>query len=402
LLGCVEGGDAEGGDQNIKGGPPGIAVRETATSGQGGNGGASAEAPGAVGPSSPIGTNTSADGEAGSFSSGGSGAINFNNSPADGNTGGAGGDGFLWVYEYSAAGDTGGAAGPQGATGDTGPTGPTGPTGATGATGAGEAGPTGATGPTGPTGATGAGVTGPTGPTGATGATGSGGQLAKFDNTHSPVVRYDFNNSLADSSGNGRDLTMATGTARYRSGWGNVVGIDPAAGIPYHSPLEAALRITGDITIEMLLVFTDVPSGVRLFEHGATGETEATNILYQLTISNQNSMAWFSESGAGVDESDATFSSDAPALPAVGVPFYLAVRRQSNVVRVYLNGVQWGSDSPTLTTPTGSTSGQLVICSTGTNKPLFLGFKVIASALTDNEVKEEYNRTLGQAFGPLV
>src|SRR5690606_19976939 len=106
LLGCVEGGDAEGGDQNIKGGPPGIAVRETATSGQGGNGGASAEAPGAVGPSSPIGTNTSADGEAGSFSSGGSGAINFNNSPADGNTGGAGGDGFLWVYEYSAAGDT--------------------------------------------------------------------------------------------------------------------------------------------------------------------------------------------------------------------------------------------------------------------------------------------------------
>ncbi len=103
LVGCVDGGTATGpvGGVYLKGGPGTPAIRETATSGLGGNGGASAEAPGGTGASSPIGGNASADGQAGQFGSGGGGAVNFNNNPVAGNAGGAGGGPFLWVYEYA-------------------------------------------------------------------------------------------------------------------------------------------------------------------------------------------------------------------------------------------------------------------------------------------------------------
>lgn len=101
LIGCVVGGAATNGDVNTPGGAPGIACRETATSGCGGNGGASRFSPGPAGASSAIGASASADGRAGVLGAGGSGAVNFNNSPAAGNTGGNGGTGFVWVFEYA-------------------------------------------------------------------------------------------------------------------------------------------------------------------------------------------------------------------------------------------------------------------------------------------------------------
>lgn len=101
LIGCLAGGTASNGDVNITGGCGTLAVRESATSGAGGNGGNSADAPGGVGASSPISGNLSADGGAGQLGSGGGGAVNFNNSPAAGNTGGNGGTGYLYIQEFA-------------------------------------------------------------------------------------------------------------------------------------------------------------------------------------------------------------------------------------------------------------------------------------------------------------
>lgn len=98
VQGVVDGGIAENGDANYKGGVGGLAVRESGTSGMAGNGGNSAEAPGGFGTSSSIGASVSNDGGDGQFSSGGGGAIDFS---GVGRKGGAGGEGFLWVYEYS-------------------------------------------------------------------------------------------------------------------------------------------------------------------------------------------------------------------------------------------------------------------------------------------------------------
>lgn len=113
-IGCVDGGTAtatiDGVAANstnapelllIKGGPGTMGYRESATSGAGGNGGASAMAPGGTGASSPIGSSASANGNAGQLGSGGGGAVNFNDSPAAGNTGGNGGTGYFFVWELS-------------------------------------------------------------------------------------------------------------------------------------------------------------------------------------------------------------------------------------------------------------------------------------------------------------
>lgn len=100
IIPTVPGGLATNGDANYQGGPSLPGFRESATSGQAGNGGDSAEAPGGMGARSSIGANASADGDPGQFGSGGGGSVNFNNAPAAGNKGGDGGEGFLWVDEY--------------------------------------------------------------------------------------------------------------------------------------------------------------------------------------------------------------------------------------------------------------------------------------------------------------
>lgn len=103
ILGCVQGGVALNGTRNIPGGPPTVAIRETATSGVGGNGGSTLLALGPAGSSSPIGSSASADGIDAILGCGGSGAVNFNDNPVAGNRGGHGGTGWLLVSEFRIA-----------------------------------------------------------------------------------------------------------------------------------------------------------------------------------------------------------------------------------------------------------------------------------------------------------
>ncbi len=118
-------------------------------------------------------------------------------------------------------------------------------------------------------------------------------------------------------------------------------------------------------------------------------------------MTNATTVGWLSESGAGVNAT-ASFSSSAMALPDPYQPFTLTLRRSSNVVRCYLNGVQFGSDSATLTTPDGAATSQLRVNGNGVASfPRIYALKIVASALTDAEVKAEHNRTLGVAYGPL-
>lgn len=100
LIGCVQGGVATNGTRNVPGGPPTPGIRETATSGVGGNGGSSPLAFGPAGASSAIGLSASADGIDAILGCGGSGAVNFNDAPAPGNRGGHGGTGWLLVSEF--------------------------------------------------------------------------------------------------------------------------------------------------------------------------------------------------------------------------------------------------------------------------------------------------------------
>ncbi len=115
--------------------------------------------------------------------------------------------------------------------------------------------------------------------------------------------------------------------------------------------------------------------------------------------SSRDRLQWTSESGAGVDADYVANSNTTEDLPAQFTPVHLAVTRISNVVQFYLNGLPWGLPSSALTTPAGGTSGAFNV-SSGSNR--IFGLKIIASGLTAAQIKAEYNRTMGVAFGALA
>lgn len=284
--------------------------------------------------------------------------------------------------------------------GEPGPTGATGPTGPTGATGE-----TGPTGPTGPTGATGTGVTGPTGPTGPAGEGSSAATISKFDTTHNPVGLWNFNDSLEDSSGNGFTLT---GTSHvFREIYPGIIAL--AGGSAARTVNDAALTITGDVTIQALVSFA--PSSAagdvcKFANDGGADGTIANNTLYRF-IADQtgtNGFTAFHEASTPSAGANHTFSSTGVSnrgLPRNEMLFYCAMVRESNVYTFYLQGLPYGTASGTLTAPTGGTAAFLVVRSDAAS-PDIAALKIVGSALSAAQIKAEYNRTLGAAYGPLV
>jgi hypothetical protein len=306
-----------------------------------------------------------------------------------------------------ATGDTG----PKGDTGDTGPTGATGLQGIQGATGAtgpqGIQGPTGATGPQGIQGATGA--TGPQGIQGATGPAGADGEGSgaitypvRFDTTHSPAALYHFDGNLLDSSGNA--LTLS-GTPFYQEVFPGMLGLSGGTSIARASH-DASLTVLGDKTIQALLAMPPITAGtaasgtfISAFS-GSSANTGAHNYLHSLLMVTQDQVGWFHENG--VSGTNITFGSTRGIR--VGSLVHVTARYQSNVLTFFINGREAGISS-VLTAPTDGSLSVLKFCHFAPANaffPVIFGWKFVASALTDVEVRAEYNRTLGPHLGFLA
>lgn len=214
---------------------------------------------------------------------------------------------------------------------------------------------------------------------------------------HAPIGLWQFNETLNDTSGNGFHFALNAGNLRYTEICPGLRALSVAATNKFlFATTGTALQRTGDITIEMLLLLYGLPAGIApIVSYQASGETEATNTLYEVGI-NVDQLRWFSESGAGVD---ATYAID--RVPPIGRVCHLAVRRASNVIQTFVNGSALGPPSGTLVAPTGGTTAQLWIGGAGTFPPAcaLASLKVIAGALTDAQVAAESNRTVGPALG---
>jgi hypothetical protein len=224
------------------------------------------------------------------------------------------------------------------------------------------------------------------------------------DTTHSPIGLWQLQGDLTDSSGNGYTLSLAAGTEQYVPISDTVQGhlFNGATYLRYNTA-EAALQLTGDMTIELLVEWlVDRPGigvntgaiGPALVCHGGNGETLATNNLYTLGPRPGGGLRWLSESGSG---SNAIY--DLTGTMPAHVLHHLAAVRSSNVVTFYWNGAPIGT-SGTLTTPAGGTSGRLClgnIFDGATEEPTctMASVKIIGSALTASQVQAEYERTLG-------
>jgi len=235
--------------------------------------------------------------------------------------------------------------------------------------------------------------------------------LQYFDTTHSPTGLWNFNGTLADSSGNGFDMVLSAGAIGYADiapgKKGVLLGSTAILG---QAAANTALKILGDVTLEMIVQLDSLASLFTAFSFAASGETQATNTAYLLRIpavvpaTPPRQLTWLSESGAGVD---ATYANPGPeSIGLIHNIMYIAATRISNVVQFYVNGLPFGAPSAALTPPDGATSSKLFIgcdvtTSPGTN-PIIFSAKVIASGLNAAQIKAEYNRTMGPAYGVLT
>jgi hypothetical protein len=211
---------------------------------------------------------------------------------------------------------------------------------------------------------------------------------------------WQFDGDLNDSSGNGFTLTVEFGAVRYTNifpGIRALLIINPLGLI--YNVAEPVLRITGNLTIEMLLQLAPAYETAKVIcSHGAAGETAETNFAYQIdmmAVTTAN-MGLFSESGAGVNALYAITPRPPLAL------CHLAVTRISNVVQFYLNGRTLGAASGTLTTPTDSTSGRFRVGTTSSGfapSSVLSSLKILSAGLTSAQILDEFNRTLG-TFSP--
>ena len=233
---------------------------------------------------------------------------------------------------------------------------------------------------------------------------GGGPKVRQHDTTHSPLGLWQLDGDMTDASGNGYDLTVDTGTELYAPISDTLQGFrfDGSTNL-IHDVAEAALRLTGDMTIEMLVAWLIDPpgfgvntslSGPYLAAHGVPGEAGGDNNLYSLKARPTGGIGWLSESGSGTN---AVYDIDCD------VPTYLlhhlAAVRASNVVSMYIDGGLVGSSS-TLATPTGGNTGRFVLGSIGGGGGehptcLMASVKLIGSALTAEQVADEYRLTLG-------
>jgi hypothetical protein len=222
------------------------------------------------------------------------------------------------------------------------------------------------------------------------------------DLTHSPVGLWQLNGGLTDSSGNGFTLTVESGTERYSQLPGGIQGFyfDGSTNL-YRSAAEATLRILGDMTIELLCEWIDSPPGtspnsnVVVVTHVGlqASSLEVENTLYRLGAAPTLGLRYFAEQGAGGSILHDTVDGAGQSLQ------HIAMVRSSDDVTFYLNGQALSATSTTLAAPTGGGNGRFRIGAAqglvGPCKAVVSSVKVVASALTAQQVADEYGRTLG-------
>lgn len=114
------------------------------------------------------------------------------------------------------------------------------------------------------------------------------GDLDYHDASLSPVVLYNFNGDLLDSSGNGLALTQQQGTTQYAQ-YGNsgkkCAFFDGSTAF-WESTKDASLIITGDLTVAAMVNIgpAAVAGGGFLVDKGATGATSSNNDNYLCAI----------------------------------------------------------------------------------------------------------------------
>lgn len=213
-----------------------------------------------------------------------------------------------------------------------------------------------------------------------------------------PVGLWQLDGTLADTSGNGFDLTVNTGDEAYTDIAPGMLGayFDGATTLAAGAG-ATALNITGDLTIECVIRPQAVDEGGRqlCIQHsGIPRAAEATNHVYALALLDpNNALALFNVSGGGLGTENTGFINDSIIPSTLN---HLAVTRASDVITFYLNGVQIGTPQGPVDPSSGGGSGLFHLG--GFTGEFFTGVlssvKIVDRALTAVEVNDEAQFTV--------
>jgi concanavalin A-like lectin/glucanase superfamily protein len=210
------------------------------------------------------------------------------------------------------------------------------------------------------------------------------------------VGLWQFQESLLDTSGNNFHLSLVAGTERYVEIAPGLRAVKLFPATKYnHATLETLLKIPGDITILMIALF-DAYTGGGIVSYDNVGETAADNVQYAVSLIADDTIQWFQEQGSGVDETRGF-----QRLPPLFQPCHLVLRRKNTVAECFINGRRFGLPSTALPVPTGGTAASLWLGFEGVNSAsvALASLRIDARALTESEIADQYNQTLGPVYG---
>jgi hypothetical protein len=218
-----------------------------------------------------------------------------------------------------------------------------------------------------------------------------GVQISKFPNDLDPFALYNFEGNLLDTSGNGRDLTA--GASNYIDIFPGFVGREINSGAPA-TRNDQAFNLPGDITILSMIQANDYV-GANVLAFRGIGGTQALNYIYSFgPYAGTRQLQFFSETGIGVGT---TFNGTLRQLPFIHNLVWLGMTRIGGVVQYWINGRKNGVPSGVIATPNGGTSSVLITGEVG--EGAIGAIKFWDRGLSDAEMAQQYNVTMGRVFG---
>lgn len=235
---------------------------------------------------------------------------------------------------------------------------------------------------------------------------------ARYHTTaYDPIVLFQGDNapgaSAIDVSGNGFDAPLAAGSSDriiiLPGDDGPLKGFyfDAASYFEIPNPASdanVALRLLGDMTIEWIGYFSS-PIGAATRAVCGMGSTPPSNCLYRPGMGSDQILFSFWKLVAGTNVFSIT------GLTAqLWVPHhYAVVRSAGGTTETWWQDGQQIAQQTGLTPPDGGTTATFKLGAGHLGDVPMLGaiasFKLVGHALTDNEVRSEYNYTLGNLYG---
>jgi len=212
---------------------------------------------------------------------------------------------------------------------------------------------------------------------------------------HSPIALWHLDGGLTDAVGS-LDLSVGAGSAVYSSFGGRKAFRFTGASYLERAANDAALTITGDLTVAMVMSHLN-PFAVNVpISFGGDAGSAAENILFSWATNAAGGLTHTHHSGTRSAQTHTTVD----GYIGGGWGQHVCAVRGSNTITWYVDGILVGATSSALTAAAGGGSSRLIVGAAEDAGSKFLGaisdVAIYNTALTAAQVRAQSLRTVGR------